>query len=170
MDNPQENGTQPFDQTWFDVVDLCGKEFQLPNVSTPINLRWSDCNNLAFFEDQQPDIYENFYESEMTCSSCAGNGLDSFPLMEIVFSLTNSVTTVSPSEGCSLGNHKIHFPQANQYVFVPTPTINPLVSSTNSSRLRNNPIYASGFDYRSEFRSGGFPTINNQEIIFSFTG
>ncbi|XP_016648296.1 PREDICTED: uncharacterized protein LOC107880715 [Prunus mume] len=139
MDGRQDNAIQPFDEAWFDVANPCGKEFELPNASSPIHPRWSDnSNNLVFLQDQQlrtPDILENSYELETIRSSCAGNQVDSCPIMEMGPSIANFVPIVNPQEGTSIGNHKVHFPRStgvlksefegvfpevNQHVYAPT--------------------------------------------------
>ncbi|BBN70529.1 hypothetical protein Prudu_1494S000200 [Prunus dulcis] len=99
MDGKQHNALQPFDEAWFDVVNSCGKEFELPNISTPINPQWSDNENLVFLEDQQPDILVNNYELVMTSSSCSGNVVDSFPPLKMVPAITNYVPTVDMHKG-----------------------------------------------------------------------
>ncbi|KAI5334473.1 hypothetical protein L3X38_024606 [Prunus dulcis] len=91
MDGKQHNALQPFDEAWFDVANSCGKEFELPNISTPINPQWSDNENLVFLEDQQPDILVNNYDLVMTSSSCSGNVVDSFPPLKMVPAITNYV-------------------------------------------------------------------------------
>ncbi|VVA32988.1 PREDICTED: LOC109948556 isoform X2 [Prunus dulcis] len=99
MDGKQHNALQPFDEAWFDVANSCGKEFELPNISTPINPQWSDNENLVFLEDQQPDILVNNYELVMTSSSCSGNVVDSFPPLKMVPAITNYVPTVDMQKG-----------------------------------------------------------------------
>ncbi|PQM40761.1 uncharacterized protein Pyn_22108 [Prunus yedoensis var. nudiflora] len=139
MDGQQDNAIQPFDEAWFDVANPCGKEFELPNASSPIHPRWSDnSNNLVFLLDQQlhtPDVLENSYELETIRSSCAGNQVDSCPIREMGTSIANFVPIVNPQEGTSIGNHKVHFPRStgvlksefegvfpdvNQHVYAPT--------------------------------------------------
>ncbi|CAB4278388.1 unnamed protein product [Prunus armeniaca] len=99
MDGKQQNALQPFDEAWFDVANSCGREFELPNISTPINPQWSDNEKLVFLEDQQPDVLENNYELVITSSSCSGNVVDSFPPLKMVPAITTYVLTVDMQEG-----------------------------------------------------------------------
>lgn len=172
MDDKQHSALQPFDEAWFDVVNSCGKEFELPKISTPINPQWSDNENLVFLEDQQPDILENSYELVMTSSWCSGNVVDSFPPLKMVPAITNYVLTVDMQEGISFGNHMVHFLEEKQLVSMPTPAIisslrnqefnfnsinSPMISSDSSSHLVNNPTHASRFTNNPWFGSNIYP-------------
>ncbi|KAH0987499.1 hypothetical protein GBA52_014676 [Prunus armeniaca] len=190
MDGQQDNAIQPFDEAWFDVANPCGKEFELPNSSSPIHPRWSDnSNNLVFLQDQQlhtPDILENSYELETIRSSCAGNQVDSCPIMEMGPSIANFVPIVNPQEGTSIGNHKVHFPRStgvlksefegafpevNQHVYAPTSASYSWKGMITSSMIMSAPdstlpilglISSSGSS--SSFGSSGCHPVRNQEI------
>ncbi|KAL6284369.1 hypothetical protein ACE6H2_015298 [Prunus campanulata] len=176
MDGQQDNAIQPFDEAWFDVANPCGKEFELPNASSPIHPRWSDnSNNLVFLQDQQlhtPDILENSYELETIRSSCAGNQVDSCPIREMGTSIANFVPIVNPQAG-------VYIP--------PNKQLTHFCTSSNAFRLNSddyiiNDHVCLGFHFTilglisssgssSSFGSSGCRPVRNQEIrSSSFTG
>ncbi|KAK9939662.1 hypothetical protein M0R45_016351 [Rubus argutus] len=88
MDGQQNNALQAFEEAWFDIADHVGKEFQLPNLSSPIY----PIDNMVFLQDPQhhsPNIVDNSYKSETIDLSFTGNEVCLCPIMEMVSSITS---------------------------------------------------------------------------------
>ncbi|XP_060667904.1 uncharacterized protein LOC125418314 [Ziziphus jujuba] len=98
LDGQQEDIPQPYDESWFDLANSCGKEFELPNVSDPMSLDWSvNSNNLLVSPFQRLDIpcvLDDVFLLEIAGPSSAGNQLISLPLIEMVPSVTNTSSAI----------------------------------------------------------------------------
>ncbi|XP_060667903.1 uncharacterized protein LOC107412604 isoform X3 [Ziziphus jujuba] len=98
LEGQQEDIPQPNDESWFDLTNSCGKEFELPNVSDPMSLDLSiNSNNLLVSPFQRLDIpcvLDNAFVLEITGPSSAGNQLVSLPLIEMVPSVTNTSSAI----------------------------------------------------------------------------
>lgn len=108
MDGQQNNALQPFEEAWFDIADHVGKEFQLPNLSSPIY----PIDNMVFLQDPQhhsPNIVDNSYKSETTDPSFAGNEMCLCPILEMVSSITSYGPVVDQPQFTPTGNHDVHF-------------------------------------------------------------
>nr|XP_024926395.2 uncharacterized protein LOC107412604 isoform X5 [Ziziphus jujuba var. spinosa] len=98
LDGQQEDIPQPYDESWFDLANSCGKEFELPNVSDPMSLDLSiNSNNLLVSPFQRldsPCVLDDAFVLEITGPSSAGNQLVSLPLIEMVPSVTNTSSAI----------------------------------------------------------------------------
>nr|XP_048325217.1 uncharacterized protein LOC107412604 isoform X3 [Ziziphus jujuba var. spinosa] len=111
LDGQQEDIPQPYDESWFDLANSCGKEFELPNVSDPMSLDLSiNSNNLLVSPFQRldsPCVLDDAFVLEITGPSSAGNQLVSLPLIEMVPSVTNTSSAID-QQGVSLTNQKLY--------------------------------------------------------------
>nr|XP_048325215.1 uncharacterized protein LOC107412604 isoform X1 [Ziziphus jujuba var. spinosa] len=109
LDGQQEDIPQPYDESWFDLANSCGKEFELPNVSDPMSLDLSiNSNNLLVSPFQRldsPCVLDDAFVLEITGPSSAGNQLVSLPLIEMVPSVTNTSSAID-QQGGSLNSRK----------------------------------------------------------------
>lgn len=101
LDDQQEHVFQQYDKSWFDLADPCGKEFELPNISNPMNLDWSGISNNMLISTFQgldiPFVLDNTFVLESPFST--GNRLASLPTIEMVPSVTNTVSVVDQKRG-----------------------------------------------------------------------
>lgn len=116
MDDQEDRVSPKCEEAWFDdiVADPCGKEFELPDISTPM----FSPNKLL---DTTPAALENAFVLDMNnLYSFAGNQYFSSP------QITNStVPMVNHQQGtfCSSRNSSVSFvPIVNQQVHFPPPT------------------------------------------------
>lgn len=129
-------GAQECEEAWFDVADPCGKEFELPDISTPI----FSPNKLLFSQYQQldtPAALENAFVLDMNnLYSSAGNQFSSSQIMEIVPPMIAKTTVpmVNRQEGtfCSSRNSWVG---ANSFV--------PIVNH----QVHHVPMISSGFSW-----------------------
>uniref|UniRef100_A0A2N9GET0 C2H2-type domain-containing protein n=1 Tax=Fagus sylvatica TaxID=28930 RepID=A0A2N9GET0_FAGSY len=149
MDDQQDNVAPKCEESWFDVANLCGKEFELPNISTPL----SPNSNLVFSQYQlldTPPMLENAFVFDTNNLFSTGNQLAASPIKDMVppNPITNTVPVINHQEGNSnyprnssievnsfvpIFNHQtrspnvygfefdhVHVPLTNKLVYVPS--------------------------------------------------
>ncbi|XP_060668177.1 uncharacterized protein LOC132799731 [Ziziphus jujuba] len=153
LDGQQEDIPQPYDESWFDLTNSCGKEFELPNVFDPMSLDLSiNSNNLLVSPFQRLDIpcvLDDTFVLEITGPSSAGNQLVSLPPIEMVPSVTNTSSAID-QQGGSLNSRK---DSSVEYSFsVPIACF----LSSGSSIISNEEVGDPVTSYRLGFSANGF--------------
>ncbi|KAF3452524.1 hypothetical protein FNV43_RR02957 [Rhamnella rubrinervis] len=96
LDDQQEHVFQQYDESWFDLADPCGREFELPNVSNSMNLDCCDISNNMLISTFQgldiPSVLDNTFVLESPVST--RNRLAALPTIEMAPSVTNTVSVV----------------------------------------------------------------------------
>lgn len=114
MDNQEDSAVPPpCEEAWFDAANLCGKEFELPNISSLVSPKLISQSQQVL---DTPDLLESTFVSDTKTLSDAGDDFPPLPIVKMAPPvIANTVPLVPRREARTLFSSRTSHVEVNSF-------------------------------------------------------